>query len=151
VLAAAPPGLPAAGWLRTGDTGVMHDGELIVTGRLKDLIIIDGRNHYPQDVEATTQSAHPAIRRDRVAAFAAPGTDGDRLVVIAERARQVAGDQVDARAVARAVRAAVSVRHGVGLHDFRLVRPGAVPRTSSGKIARSACRERYRAGAFGQA
>jgi acyl-CoA synthetase (AMP-forming)/AMP-acid ligase II len=148
VLAAAPPGMPAGGWLRTGDTGVLHDGELIVTGRLKDLINIDGRNHYPQDVEATTQGAHPAIRRDRVAAFAAPGTDGDRLVVIAERARQVAADQVDPGAVARAVRAAVSARHGVRLHDFRLVRPGTVPRTSSGKIARSACRERYLAGSF---
>ncbi len=148
VLAAAPPGLPSGGWLRTGDTGAWHDGELIVTGRLKDLIVIDGRNHYPQDVEATTQGAHPAIRRDRVAAFAAPGADGDRLVVIAERARQVPGDQVDPRAVARAVRAAVSARHGIGLHDFRLVPPGEVPRTSSGKIARSACRDRYLAGAF---
>jgi fatty acid CoA ligase FadD32 len=151
VLAGARGGLPAGGWLRTGDTGVMHDGELIVTGRLKDLIIIDGRNHYPQDVEATTQGAHPAIRRDRVAAFAAPGAGGDRLVVIAERASQVPGGQVDLRAVARAVRAAVSARHGIGLHDFRLVRPGEVPRTSSGKIARSACRDRYLTGAFGTA
>ena len=146
-LASAPPGQPAGGWLRTGDTGVIHDGELLVTGRLKDLIIIDGRNHYPQDVEATTQNAHPVIRRDRVAAFAAPGGDGDRLVVIAERARQAPPD-TDPAAVTRAVRAAVSARHGVGLHDFRLVGPGEVPRTSSGKIARSACRERYLEGGF---
>lgn len=142
--------LPAAGWLRTGDTGVIHDGELLVTGRLKDLIIIDGRNHYPQDVEATTQSAHPAIRRDRVAAFATSNAGGERLVVIAERARQAPPD-TDPAAVARAVRAAVSARHGVGLHDFQLVGPGEVPRTSSGKIARSACRERYLEGAFGTA
>jgi fatty acid CoA ligase FadD32 len=141
-------GSPAGGWMRTGDTGVIHDGELLVTGRLKDLIIIDGRNHYPQDVEATTQNAHPVIRRDRVAAFAAPGDDGDRLVVVAERARQAPPDLSPAE-VARAVRAAVSVRHGVRLHDFRLVPPGKVPRTSSGKIARSACRERYLEGAFG--
>jgi fatty acid CoA ligase FadD32 len=146
-LAAPPDGLPTGGWLRTGDTGVIHDGELIVTGRLKDLIIIDGRNHYPQDVEATTQNAHPAIRRDRVAAFAAPGTEGDRLVVIAELARQAPPDTGTAE-VARAVRAAVSARHGVSLHDFRLVAPGEVPRTSSGKIARSACRDRYLAGAY---
>jgi fatty acid CoA ligase FadD32 len=147
---ATSPGLPAGGWLRTGDTGVIHDGELLVTGRLKDLIIIDGRNHYPQDVEATTQNAHPAIRRDRVAAFATLDAGGERLVVIAERARQAPPD-TDPAAVARAVRAAVSARHGVGLHDFQLVEPGEVPRTSSGKIARSACRERYLDGAFGAA
>jgi acyl-CoA synthetase (AMP-forming)/AMP-acid ligase II len=115
-LAAAPAGLPRGGWLRTGDTGVMHDGELLVTGRMKDLIIIDGRNHYP--------------------------------VVVAERGRQAADGQPDPDGVMRAVRASVSAHHGVGLHDFRLVAPGQVPRTSSGKIARSACRERYLAGAF---
>jgi fatty acid CoA ligase FadD32 len=148
VLAAAPDGVPRRGWLRTGDAGVLHDGELLVTGRLKDLIIIDGRNHYPQDIEATAQDAHPVIRRDRVAAFAAPGEAGDRLVVVAERTRQATADQVDPAEVTRAVRAAVSTRHGAPLHDFRLVRPGAIPRTSSGKIARSACCERYLRGAF---
>jgi fatty acid CoA ligase FadD32 len=148
VLAGAPEGMPRGGWLRTGDTGVMHDGELLVTGRLKDLIIIDGRNHYPQDVEATAQDAHPVIRRDRVAAFAAPGEDGDRLVVVAERSRQAAAGPVDPAEVTRAVRAAVSAQHGAPLRDFLLVRPGDLPRTSSGKIARSACRERYLAGAF---
>ena len=147
-LAAAPDGTPRRGWLRTGDTGVFQDGELLVTGRLKDLIIIDGRNHYPQDIEATAQDAHPVIRRDRVAAFAAPGEAGDRLVVVAERSRQAAAEQVDRAEVTRAVRAAVSTRHGAPLHDFRLVRPGDIPRTSSGKIARSACCERYLRGAF---
>jgi fatty acid CoA ligase FadD32 len=148
VLAAAPDGTPQHSWLRTGDTGVFHDGELLVTGRLKDLIIIDGRTHYPQDIEATAQDAHPVIRRDRVAAFAAPGEAGDRLVVVAERSRQAAAEQVDQAEVIRAVRAAVSTRHGAPLHDFRLVRPGDIPRTSSGKIARSACCERYLLGAF---
>lgn len=144
----AADGLPRGGWLRTGDTGVFHDGELLVTGRLKDLIIIDGRNHYPQDVEATAQEAHPVIRRDRVAAFAAPGEDGDRLVVVAERSRQADAAQVDAAEVTRAVRSAVSARHGASLRDFLLVGPGELPRTSSGKIARSACLERYLAGSF---
>jgi fatty acid CoA ligase FadD32 len=148
VLAADPGGLPREGWLRTGDTGVFHDGELLVTGRLKDLIIIDGRNHYPQDVEATAQEAHPVIRRDRVAAFAAPGEDGDRLVVVAERSRQAEAREVDTAEVTRAVRAAVSAHHGAPLRDFLLVGPGDLPRTSSGKIARSACRERYMAGSF---
>jgi long-chain fatty acid adenylase/transferase FadD26 len=148
VLAAESGGLPREGWLRTGDTGVLHDGELLVTGRLKDLIIIDGRNHYPQDVEATAQEAHPVIRRDRVAAFAAPGEKGERLVVVAERSRQAEAREVDAAEVSRAVRAAVSAHHGAPLRDFLLVGPGDLPRTSSGKIARSACRERYLAGSF---
>jgi fatty acid CoA ligase FadD32 len=148
VLAAAPGGTPRGGWLRTGDSGVFHDGELLVTGRLKDLIIIDGRNHYPQDVEATAQDAHPVIRRDRVAAFAAPGEGGERLVVVAERSRQAEAGQVDPAEVTRAVRAAVAAHHGASLRDFLLVAPGDLPRTSSGKIARSACRERYLAGSF---
>jgi acyl-CoA synthetase (AMP-forming)/AMP-acid ligase II len=147
-LAAAPDGLPAEGWLRTGDLGVFDGGELFVTGRLKDLIIIDGRNHYPQDVEVTAQNAHPVIRRDRVAAFAVPGSDRDHVVVVAERARRVAAGHVDPVEVARAVRGAVSARHDLRLHDFLLVEPGMVPRTSSGKIARSASRERYLAGTF---
>jgi fatty acid CoA ligase FadD32 len=151
VLAGDPGGLPREGWLRTGDTGVFHDGELLVTGRLKDLIIIDGRNHYPQDVEATAQEAHPVIRRDRVAAFAAPGENGDRLVIVAERSRQAEARDVDAAEVTRAVRAAVSAHHGAPLRDFLLVGPGDLPRTSSGKIARSACRERYLAGSFAAA
>ena len=142
-------GLPADGWLRTGDLGMIHDGELFVTGRLKDLIIVDGRNHYPQDVEVTAQNAHPVIRRDRVAAFAVPGSDFDRVVVIAERARQVEPGEVNSAEVARAVRGAISAHHDLRLHDFLLVEPGEVPRTSSGKIARSASRERYLAGAFG--
>jgi fatty acid CoA ligase FadD32 len=150
-LAAAPGGLPTEGWLRTGDLGLLEGGELFVTGRLKDLIIIDGRNHYPQDVEVTAQNAHPVIRRDRVAAFAVPGGGGgdrDHLVVVAERARRVASGHVDPAEVARAVRGAVSAHHDLRLHDFLLVEPGMVPRTSSGKIARSASRERYLAGTF---
>jgi acyl-CoA synthetase (AMP-forming)/AMP-acid ligase II len=94
------------------------------------------------------QGAHPLIRQDRVAAFATRGEDGERLVVVAERGRQAADGQPDPDGVMRAVRASVSAHHGVGLHDFRLVAPGQVPRTSSGKIARSACCERYLAGAF---
>jgi fatty acid CoA ligase FadD32 len=152
-LAGPAGGLPAGGWLRTGDLGVLHDGELFVTGRRKDMIIVDGRNHYPQDVEVTAQDAHPAIRRDRVAAFTsmvgADSADGG-LVIIAERSRDDAG-QADPSEVRVAVRAAVSARHGIGLHDFRLVGPGGIPRTSSGKIARSACRERYLAGDFAEA
>ncbi len=142
-LGRAPAGWPRHGWLRTGDLGLLHDGELFVTGRLRDLIIIGGRNHYPQDVELTAQDAHPVIRRDRVAAFAVEADGGERLVVVAERSRHVAAEQVDPAEVTRTVRAAVSTRHDIRLHDFLLVQPGAVPRTSSGKIARSACQDRY--------
>src|SRR5690606_36445860 len=86
---ADPGALPAGPWMKTGDYGVVHDGELYVTGRIKDLIIVDGRNHYPQDIEVTAQEAHPAIRPDHVAAFALPGEETERLVVVAERNRRV--------------------------------------------------------------
>ncbi|MDX3644708.1 fatty acyl-AMP ligase, partial [Streptomyces sp. MB09-02B] len=136
-------------WLRTGDLGTVLDGQLLVTGRLKDLIVIDGRNHYPQDVEATAQEAHPAVRRDRLAAFGVPGGTGERVVVVAEHARAVPLADIDVPALVRTVRAAVSARHGLRLADVVLVPPGSVPRTSSGKVSRASTRERYLAGAFG--
>src|SRR5207248_385632 len=83
------------GWLRTGDLGTVLDGQLIVTGRLKDLIVVDGRNHYPQDVEATAQDAHPAVRRDRLAAFGVPGGTGERVVIVAEHARTTSLAEID--------------------------------------------------------
>ncbi|KQX64204.1 fatty acyl-AMP ligase [Streptomyces sp. Root1310] len=148
VFGARPAGAPG-GWLRTGDLGTVLDGQLVVTGRLKDLIVVDGRNHYPQDVEATVQDAHPAVRRDRLAAFGVPGDGGERVVVVAEHTRATRLDGIDLPALGRAVRAAVSTRHGLRLADVVLVAPGAVPRTSSGKVARSLTRARYLAGAFG--
>ncbi|GAA3809398.1 fatty acyl-AMP ligase [Sphaerisporangium flaviroseum] len=131
----------ADGWLRTGDLGVIHEGDLYVTGRIKDLIIVDGRNHYPQDIEVTVQEADAAIRRDHVAAFAIGGEDTERLVVVAERSRRAGGRDPDE--VAAGVRAAVTRGHELRLHDFLLVEPGTVPRTSSGKVARQACRQAY--------
>ncbi|MFF5207940.1 fatty acyl-AMP ligase [Streptosporangium sp. NPDC000396] len=134
-------------WLRTGDLGVMYEGELYITGRIKDLIIVDGRNHYPQDVEVTVQEADPAIRRDHVAAFAVPGEETERLVVVAERSRKADGrDPADVMAN---IRTAVAKNHDLRLHDFVLTEAGAVPRTSSGKIARRACARAYLDGAFG--
>ncbi|GAB3005294.1 fatty acyl-AMP ligase [Amycolatopsis acidiphila] len=128
------------GWLRTGDLGVFHRGELYITGRIKDVIVIDGRNHYPQDIEATAAQAHPAIRRDRVAAFGVRDARGEGVVVVAEQARET---EVDPKEVSRAVLRAVGREHEVALRSFRLVPPGALPRTSSGKVARSAARTRY--------
>ncbi|MFE1836020.1 fatty acyl-AMP ligase [Streptomyces sviceus] len=136
------------GRLRTGDLGTVLEGQLIVTGRLKDLIVVDGRNHYPQDLEATVQDAHPAVRRDRLAAFGVAGTSGERVVVVAEHARTTSLAETDVPALVRAVRAAVSGRHGLRLADVLLVPPGTVPRTSSGKVSRALTRERYLAGAY---
>ncbi|ACZ91463.1 fatty acyl-AMP ligase [Streptosporangium roseum] len=134
-------------WLRTGDLGVVHEGELYITGRIKDLIIVDGRNHYPQDVEVTVQEADQAVRRDHVAAFALPGEETERLVVVAERSRRAAGR--DLAEVTANIRAAVAKNHDLRLHDFVLTEAGVVPRTSSGKIARRACVLAYLDGAFG--
>jgi fatty acid CoA ligase FadD32 len=130
-------------WLRTGDHGVVHEGELYVTGRIKDLIIVDGRNHYPQDIELTVQEAHAAVRPDHVAAFAVPGESTERLVVVAERNRREPLARLDPDEVESAVRAAIGVEHELSLHAFVLVEPGAVARTSSGKVARTATRQRY--------
>ncbi|HET6709973.1 fatty acyl-AMP ligase [Amycolatopsis sp.] len=128
------------GWLRTGDLGVVHRGDLYVTGRLKDLIVIDGRNFHPQDIEAAAGEAHPAVRRDRVAAFGVTDDEGEGAVVVAERAR---GIDADDREVRRAVLRAVSREHGLTLRAVRLVPSGGLPRTSSGKVARSAAKARY--------
>ncbi len=136
------------GWLRTGDLGVLHEGELHVTGRIKDLIIVDGRNHYPQDIEATVRDAHPAVRGGRVAAFPLSAEADDGVVVVAEYARRLPAAERDPEGVAIAVRGAVSRRHELRVRDVVLTPVGSVPRTSSGKVARAACRARYLTGGF---
>ncbi|WP_416977675.1 fatty acyl-AMP ligase [Streptomyces sp. T028] len=141
------PDDPACHWLRTGDLGLWHDRHLYITGRIKDLVIIDGTNHYPQDIEQTVENAHPAIRRHHTAAFSVLTDDGERLVVVAEHVRELTEPDGVLDEVTRAVRAAVSTGHGVAVHDFVLAQPGTVPHTTSGKVARGACRERYLQGA----
>ncbi|OHV32863.1 MULTISPECIES: fatty acyl-AMP ligase [Pseudofrankia] len=141
-------GRPVGPWLRTGDLGFLDDGELFVTGRLKDMIVIGGRNHYPQDVEAAVEDGHEALGRHRTAAFSVPGDDGERVVVVAEISRHALDGGWDSATVEQAVRGAVSDRHGLAVHDVVLTRPGSVPRTTSGKIARRASRQRYLAGGF---
>jgi acyl-CoA synthetase (AMP-forming)/AMP-acid ligase II len=128
------------GWLRTGDLGVVHRGDLYVTGRLKDLIVIDGRNFHPQDIEAAAGQAHSAVRRDRVAAFGVADESGEGAVVVAEWAR---GADADVKEVTRAVLRAVSREHDLTLRAVHLVPSGGLPRTSSGKVARSAAKARY--------
>ncbi|TWF95369.1 fatty acyl-AMP ligase [Saccharopolyspora dendranthemae] len=141
------PATEGAGhWLRTGDLGVIHQDELYVTGRIKDLIIVDGRNHYPQDVEETVEQAHPAVRRHSVAAFAVPTDDGESAVVAVERASRLAEHEVDLDDLRHAVRSAVTGRHGLNVRELVVLAPGEVPRTSSGKISRSAARQHYLTG-----
>ncbi len=143
-------------WMRTGDLGVYLAGELYVTGRIADLVIFDGRNHYPQDIEATTAEASPTVRRGYVAAFSVPanelpGSDTDdtseRLVIIAERAAGTG--RADPQPAIEAIRAAVSHRHGLSVSDVRFLPAGAIPRTTSGKLARRACRAQYLGGVLG--
>ncbi|MEA5366759.1 fatty acyl-AMP ligase [Amycolatopsis sp., V23-08] len=125
------------GWLATGDLGVWFEGELYMTGRLKDLVIVDGRNHYPQDIEQTVE-AHPAVRPHSAAAFAIPHDEGEVAVVVLEQAKNSDGEVAVGE-----LRAAVSAEHGLRLHDVVVLSPGEVPRTSSGKISRALCRKSY--------
>jgi fatty-acyl-CoA synthase len=129
------------GWLRTGDFGVYLDGELYVTGRIADLVTIDGRDHYPQHIEATAAEASPMVRKGYAAAFTVPGPAGEALVIVAERAAGTS--RADPQEAVAAIRAAVSSRHGLSVSDIRLVQAGAIPRTTSGKLARRACRAEY--------
>lgn len=146
-----------ARWLRTGDYGAYVDGQLYITGRVKDLVIVAGRNHYPQDLENTAQDASASLRPGFVAAFSVPAnqlpidarngavipTDdsSETLVVVGERAP--GAGKADPGPIADAVRSAISARHGVTAQDVILVPAGSIPRTSSGKIARRACKTAY--------
>jgi acyl-CoA synthetase (AMP-forming)/AMP-acid ligase II len=141
-------------WLATGDLGVYVDGELYLTGRLKDLIILDGRNHYPTDIETTVSNSSPAIRTGFVAAFSVPADaldapssqTGEQVVVIAERA--AGAGRTAPEQIAEVVQAAVSRGHHIRIADLRMVAAGTIPRTTSGKLARRACRAEYLAGKF---
>jgi alkylation response protein AidB-like acyl-CoA dehydrogenase/acyl carrier protein len=129
-------------FLRTGDLGFVADGDLFVTGRRKDLIIVRGRNHYPQDIEASVSTCHPALVPNGGAAFSLEGAVAERLVVVQEVARS-ALRTLDVAEVVRAVRRAVSEDHGLQTHALVLVKPSTLPRTSSGKLRRSACRQDF--------
>ncbi|MCP4702426.1 MAG: AMP-binding protein [Gammaproteobacteria bacterium] len=138
-------------FLRTGDLGFLQNGELFVTGRLKDLIIIRGRNHYPQDIEFTAEQSHPAILRS--AAFSVEVKGEERLVVIAELARRFRPDPrsahekiPDKAEVFSKLRETISDQHELQVHAAALLKIGAIPMTSSGKIRHRACREHFLTG-----
>ncbi|MGV0837695.1 long-chain-fatty-acid--AMP ligase FadD32 [Mycolicibacterium thermoresistibile] len=150
-----------ATWVRTGDYGAYHEGDLYITGRVKDLVIIDGRNHYPQDLEHSAQEATKALRTGFVAAFSVPANQlpeevfanshsglkydpedtSEQLVIVGERAP--GSHKLDIGPITDDIRAAIAVRHGVTVRDVLLTPAGAIPRTSSGKIGRRACRSAY--------
>lgn len=129
-------------FLRTGDLGALVGGELFVTGRIKDLIILQGRNHYPQDIESCAEAAHPALRSSNSAAFSVPSPDGEALVMVMEVQRSARRD-LDVEAVAAAVREAVAEAHGAIVECVTLIAPGSLPKTSSGKIQRRACSQAW--------
>jgi acyl-CoA synthetase (AMP-forming)/AMP-acid ligase II len=133
-------------FLRTGDLGFVHEGELYVTGRLKDVIIVRGRNYYPQDIERTVATADPSLRPGSGAAFGLSVRGEERVVVAQEvRSGRAPGDASDV--VAR-IAAAVTAEHGLQLQTIVLLEPGAIPKTSSGKICRRACRDLLAGGAL---
>jgi acyl transferase domain-containing protein/acyl-CoA synthetase (AMP-forming)/AMP-acid ligase II/pimeloyl-ACP methyl ester carboxylesterase len=136
-----------AGFLRTGDLGFLQDGELFVTGRIKDLIIIRGRNHYPQDIELTVDRSHPAIRPAAGAAFAVE-IDGEEKLVITQEIQRSALRELDTEAVVKAVRQAVLQHHELTPHAVILLKTGSIPKTSSGKIQRHACKAGFLEGSL---
>lgn len=141
------PGTPDNQWLRTGDLGFISEGELFIIGRMKDLLIVRGRNHYPDDIEVTVS----AISGGRVAAIADPAAETERLVVVAELKRRNETDEEMAErinAVKGDVTSAISRVHGLSVADLVVVEPGAIPITTSGKIRRSGAVEKYRKNEF---
>ncbi|MDC8638897.1 amino acid adenylation domain-containing protein [Xanthomonas hortorum pv. hederae] len=127
-------------YLRTGDLGCLIDGELYVTGRLKDLIILRGRNYHPHDIERVAERAHASIRAGSSAAFAVADVDGERLVLVCEIEHRTG---FEPQAAADTVRAAIAEHLDVGVHTVVFVRAGQVPKTTSGKIRRQACRQLF--------
>ena len=126
-------------FLRTGDLGFMLGGELFVAGRIKDLIIIRGANHYPQDIEQTVQAAHPALAENAAAAFSVE-IDGEEKLVVLQELKRSFRREADYAAIFYQVTGAISQMHGLVAHDIVLMAPNRLPKTSSGKISRTAAR-----------
>jgi fatty acid CoA ligase FadD21 len=142
------PGTPGGPWLRTGDLGFIHNGELFIVGRIKDLLIIRGRNHYPEDIEATVQQ----IAHGRVAAISVQVDSTEQLVTVIEVKKKRGEASEDLRhrlsGVRSEITSAISNAHGLNVGDVVLVPAGSIPTTTSGKIRRAACVEQYRQDQF---
>ena len=139
--AAQSDGDPAC-WLRTGDLAFLDDaGELYITGRIKELVIIRGVNHYPQDIERTVQNVDPALRNNGGAAFSVPDENGDETLVVVQEVERVYRRSIDIADMVGRVREAVANEHEVFARHVVLIRPGALPKTTSGKVQRGVARQ----------
>jgi len=128
-------------WLRTGDLGLLDEsGELFITGRIKDLVIVRGINHYPQDIEHTVQALHPALRQNCGAAFSVPDERGEETLVIVQEIERTERNRIDPAEMKEIIRAGVTDQHELFARHIALIRPGALPKTTSGKIQRSRAR-----------
>lgn len=134
-------------FLRTGDLGFVQDGELFITGRLKEIIIIRGQNHYPHDIELTVEKSNPALRPNSGAAFAVDFNGTERLVVVHEVERSFLR-KLDVKQVIDNIREAVVAQHGIEIYATVLVKTSSIPKTSSGKIRRRACRAAFLTGSL---
>ena len=141
--------------MRTGDLGFFSNGVLFVAGRIKDLIIIDGRNYYPQDIELTVEQSHRALRKSCCAAFSIEVGGQERVVVVGEVDKRYnpgtgqgdgAANLLNPRDVIKTIIRAVAEINELPVYDTKLIKAGSIPKTSSGKIQRSACRALYIAG-----
>jgi acyl-CoA synthetase (AMP-forming)/AMP-acid ligase II len=137
-------------YLRTGDLGFLRSGELYITGRLKEMIIVNGRNHYPADIERTVEATSAALQPGCTAAFGVEMSGEERVVVAAELRRTHLGEwknhgygESHFDTTFFEIQAAVSEHHDLRIVNFMFLRPGALPKTSSGKIQRSLCRQRF--------
>jgi acyl-CoA synthetase (AMP-forming)/AMP-acid ligase II len=136
-----------ATWLRTGDLGFRDDaGQLYITGRIKEVVIIRGANHYPQDIEDTVQRCDPALRRHGGAAFAIGEDEGAERLVIVQEVERTARNRIAADAVIARIREAIVNEHEIVPYDIVLLRPGTLPKTTSGKIQRGLSRQFWLAG-----
>jgi len=132
----------AARWLRTGDLGFVDDtGELFITGRIKDLIIIRGINHYPQDIEQTVQHLHPSLRQNGGAAFSVRDETGEETLVIVQEIERTERNRIDPDELTGLIREGITDQHEVFARHIALIRPGSLPKTTSGKIQRSMARK----------
>lgn len=159
--ASAGKGISTGPFMRSGDLGFLSDGELFVTGRLKDLIVINGSNHYPQDIERTVEECHHLVGPSSTAAFSVDVSGEERLVVVAEIERRYrtqiktmpkvqgpsnASPSLVVEEVIQSIRRSVSQNHDLQIYAALLLKPGSIPKTSSGKIQRLACRAGFLAG-----
>jgi acyl-CoA synthetase (AMP-forming)/AMP-acid ligase II len=134
-------------FLRTGDLGFVIDGELFVSGRIKDVIIIRGRNHDPHEIEGASVSSHPALAANGAVSFSISVDDIESLVVVQEVRRSFLR-KIDFADVINSIVGRVSEMHGVAPYDVSLVLPGTLPKTTSGKIQRRKCRDIWTANGF---